>query len=116
MPRYLISFDDGSMDHITEEDLPAVGESAHAVVRKHPKGTRLIFVDSPDRHPVVLPRDAPDGCFARRNAGGPSGKRAGSRQRPRNLGWSSRCVRGDGRGRKNELRHIFFSRVAIVHH
>jgi hypothetical protein len=34
MPRYLISFDDGSMDHIPEEDWPAVGEAAHAVVRK----------------------------------------------------------------------------------
>jgi hypothetical protein len=29
----LISFDDGSMDHISEADLPAVGEAAHAVVR-----------------------------------------------------------------------------------
>lgn len=34
MPRYLISFDDGSMDHIPEGDLPAVGESARAVVRE----------------------------------------------------------------------------------
>ena len=34
MPRYLISFDDGSMDHIPEADQPAVGESAHAVVRE----------------------------------------------------------------------------------
>jgi len=34
MPRYLISFDDGSMDHISEQDLPAVGESARAVVRE----------------------------------------------------------------------------------
>ena len=33
MPRYLLSFDDGSMDHIPEQDWPAVGESAHAVVR-----------------------------------------------------------------------------------
>ena len=33
MPRYLISFDDGSMDHISNDDLPAVGESAHAVAR-----------------------------------------------------------------------------------
>jgi hypothetical protein len=33
MPRYLISFDDGSMDHIPEQDWPAVGESSHAVVR-----------------------------------------------------------------------------------
>ena len=34
MPRYLISFDDGSMDHISEADLPTVGEAAHAVVRE----------------------------------------------------------------------------------
>jgi len=34
MPRYLISFDDGSMDHIAEADLPAVGELSHAVVRE----------------------------------------------------------------------------------
>jgi hypothetical protein len=34
MPRYLISFDDGSMNHIPDEDWPAVGEAAHAVVRK----------------------------------------------------------------------------------
>src|SRR5919206_3849882 len=34
MPRYLISFDDGSMDHIPEADQPAVGEAAHAVVRE----------------------------------------------------------------------------------
>ena len=34
MHRYLISFDDGSMDHIPEEDWPAVGEAAHAVVRE----------------------------------------------------------------------------------
>lgn len=32
MKRYLISFDDGTMN-IPEEDLPAVGEAAHAVVR-----------------------------------------------------------------------------------
>lgn len=33
MLRFLISFDDGSMDHISAEDLPAVGDAAHAVVR-----------------------------------------------------------------------------------
>jgi hypothetical protein len=33
MPRYLISFDDGSMDHIPDADWPAVGDAAHAVVR-----------------------------------------------------------------------------------
>ncbi|MDX2152883.1 MAG: YciI family protein [Bryobacteraceae bacterium] len=34
MARYLISFDDGWMDHIPQSDLPAVGEAAHAVVRE----------------------------------------------------------------------------------
>lgn len=33
MPRYLISFDDGAMDYIPEEEGPAVGEAAHAVIR-----------------------------------------------------------------------------------
>ena len=33
MPRYLISFDDGSMK-ISDEDLPAVSEASHAVVRE----------------------------------------------------------------------------------
>jgi hypothetical protein len=33
MRRYLISFDDGAMDHITEAELPAVGDAARAVVR-----------------------------------------------------------------------------------
>ncbi len=34
MARYLISFDDGAMNFITEEDMPAVGEAAHQVVRE----------------------------------------------------------------------------------
>jgi hypothetical protein len=33
MPRYLISFDDGAMT-FPEQDLPAVGQAAHAVVRE----------------------------------------------------------------------------------
>ncbi|MBX3143317.1 MAG: hypothetical protein KF813_06160 [Trueperaceae bacterium] len=32
MPRYLISFDDGAMD-FPDEDLPAVADAAHAVMR-----------------------------------------------------------------------------------
>ena len=34
MLRYLISFDDGSMDHIPDEDLASVGEAAHKVLRE----------------------------------------------------------------------------------
>jgi hypothetical protein len=34
MTRYLISFPSGAMDHIPDEDFPAVGEAAHAVVQE----------------------------------------------------------------------------------
>ena len=43
MPRYLISFDDGSMDHIPLGDVPAVGEAAHAVVRDAKAAGAWIF-------------------------------------------------------------------------
>jgi hypothetical protein len=33
MTRYLISFNDGAMEHIPEEDFPEVGKAAHAVVQ-----------------------------------------------------------------------------------
>jgi hypothetical protein len=33
MARYLISFDDGAMDFIPEEEMPAVGKAAHAVIK-----------------------------------------------------------------------------------
>lgn len=33
MARYLISFDDGSMDHLTADELEIAGEASHAVVR-----------------------------------------------------------------------------------
>src|SRR5262245_65487731 len=34
MTRYLISFPSGAMDHIPDEEGPAVGEAAHAVVKE----------------------------------------------------------------------------------
>ena len=34
MTRYLISFDDGAMDFIPEEEMPDVADAAHAVVRE----------------------------------------------------------------------------------
>jgi hypothetical protein len=43
MPRYLISFDDGSMDHIPASDLEAVGEAARAVVRQAKEAGVWIF-------------------------------------------------------------------------
>ena len=43
MPRYLISFDDGSMDHIPDADWQAVGEASHAVVREAKSAGVWIF-------------------------------------------------------------------------
>jgi len=34
MTRYLISFPSGAMDHIPAEEMPAVGEAAHAVAQE----------------------------------------------------------------------------------
>src|SRR5215217_1252755 len=34
MTRYLISFPSGAMDHTPAEELPAVGDAAHAVVQE----------------------------------------------------------------------------------
>lgn len=34
MTRYLISFDDGAMDHIPAEDMPDVSKASHAVVQE----------------------------------------------------------------------------------
>ena len=34
MARYLISFPSSAMDHVPADELPAVGEAAHAVVRE----------------------------------------------------------------------------------
>ncbi|WP_435206664.1 YciI family protein [Micromonospora sp. bgisy143] len=34
MARYLISFNDGAMDHIPAEDWPDVGKASHAVVQE----------------------------------------------------------------------------------
>ena len=43
MTRYLISFDDGSMDHIPDEDMDIVGKSAHAVVEEAKAAGAWIF-------------------------------------------------------------------------
>ena len=38
MTQYLISFDDDAMDHIPDEDLPAVGKASHEVVQEADAG------------------------------------------------------------------------------
>ena len=36
MPRYLISFDAHAMDHIPDDDMPAVAKASHEVVEERP--------------------------------------------------------------------------------
>jgi len=43
MTLYLISFNDGAMDHIPDEDLPDVGKAAHAVVQEAVSAGVLVF-------------------------------------------------------------------------
>jgi hypothetical protein len=89
MPRYLISFDDGSMDHIPEEDWPAVGEASHAVVRKAKAAGVWIFGGGVQRQQssiVATDGTITDGPYRRQ-----SRSSAGSR--------SSKCLRGRRRSR-----------------
>jgi hypothetical protein len=43
MPKYLISFDKGAMDHIPEEDIPEVGKVAHAVIQEAKDAGVFVF-------------------------------------------------------------------------
>lgn len=43
MTQYLISFNDGAMDHIPDEDWPDVGKAAHEVVEEAVKAGVWVF-------------------------------------------------------------------------
>jgi len=43
MPRYLISFDAHAMDHIPDEEMPAVAKAAHEVVEEAMKAGVWVF-------------------------------------------------------------------------
>lgn len=60
--RYLISFDDGSMDHIPDEDWPLVGEAAHKVVREAKAAGAWIFGCGVERQQSTIV--ATDGTIA----------------------------------------------------
>jgi hypothetical protein len=59
MTRYLISFPSGAMDHIPEEEMPAVGEAAHAVVREAEDAGILLYAGGLDEdiEPVTVAAD-----------------------------------------------------------
>lgn len=67
MPRYLISFDDGAMDHIPDEDGPAVGDAAHAVIRDAQDAGVWVFAGGLYPHDEVSPSVvAPNGTVTDR--------------------------------------------------
>ncbi len=43
MPRYLISFDAHAMDHIPDEDMPAVAKAAHEVIEEAMNAGAWVF-------------------------------------------------------------------------
>ena len=43
MPKYLISFDDGAMDHIPGEEMADVGKASHAVIQEAVNAGVLVF-------------------------------------------------------------------------
>ncbi|WP_326556386.1 YciI family protein [Micromonospora sp. NBC_01796] len=43
MTKYLISFNDGAMDHIPAEDMPDVGKTSHAVIQEAVSAGVFVF-------------------------------------------------------------------------
>lgn len=43
MTRYLISFNDGAMDHIPAEEMPDVGKASHAVIQEAVNAGVFVF-------------------------------------------------------------------------
>jgi hypothetical protein len=62
MPRYLISYDDGAMDYNPEEEMPAVGKAAHAVIKDAQDAGVWVFAGGAFPHDQVSAKlVAPDG-------------------------------------------------------
>lgn len=97
MPRYLISFDDGAMDHIADEDLPAVSASSRAVVQEAKDAGVWIFGGGLQRQRAsVVGTDGTvsDGSFPETKAvlGGFSVLEVASKDEA--LAWAARIARG----------------------
>jgi hypothetical protein len=59
MTRYLISFDEHAMDYIPEEEIPAVAETAHAVIQEAKDAGVYVFTGGLDENvePVMVEGD-----------------------------------------------------------
>ena len=97
MPRYLISFDDGSMDHIPEQDWPAVGEASRAVVREAKAAGVWIFgcgIQRQQSSIVAIDGTIADGPISETKAvvGGFSILEVSSREEA--LAWAAKMAKG----------------------
>lgn len=75
MTRFLISFDARAMDHIPHEDMPAVSEAAHAVVREAMDAGAWVFgggLENQKASIVAIDRTATYGPYPRPSADSPS--------------------------------------------
>jgi hypothetical protein len=76
MTLYLISFDASAMDHIPDEDMPAVGKAAHAVVQEAVNAGVWVFGGGLENQRASIVAtdgnvaDGPYPCSARRIADG----------------------------------------------
>src|SRR4028118_2243991 len=91
MQRYLISFDDGSMAHIPDEDWPAVGEASHAVVQEAKDAGVWIFGGGVERQRASIV--GTDGAGP-----GGAGLRTRWSRRPRTLGYGSSAAASSASG------------------
>jgi hypothetical protein len=88
MNHYLISFPSSAMSHVSDQDLPSVGESARAVIRDAKAAGVYVFGGGIDETVPPVRVSACSGC---RHARRPSGGRRGSPLRaavPRSFGRS----------------------------
>ncbi len=66
MARYLISFNDGAMDHIPDEDMPAVSKTVHGVLQEGVSAGVWVFgagLDSQQASIVATDGTVTDGPF-----------------------------------------------------
>lgn len=76
MAQYLISFDDGAMDHIPGEEMPDVGKAAHAVVQEAVNAGVWVFGTGVER--AAHSRPNANGCFQCSGINVADGVRAGT--------------------------------------
>ncbi len=98
MTRYLISFPSRAMDHIPGDEMPAVGEAAHAVIREAMDAGAWVFGGglAEDVDPVLVAGGRDDHG---RHVPAEQGAERRLRRRRRALTGGSRGVGGEDRGR-----------------